>query len=88
MIKLPPMKQNSLLRLILACVGLAVLSQALWADSFVKNPSFESNYNDTYPHYGTIDEWNGGSGVNEDAGPFHNTGTAIPDQTRWRNPRR
>jgi hypothetical protein len=81
MIKLPAVKNNSLPHLILASVGLAALSQALLADSFLKNPSFESNYNDTWPHYGSIDEWNGGSGVNDDTGPFHNAGTAIPEST-------
>ncbi|MEO8425778.1 MAG: hypothetical protein ABI651_01570 [Verrucomicrobiota bacterium] len=50
--------------------------------AFLQNPSFESNYNDTFPHYSAVDSWNGGSGIDEDAGPFHNTGTAIPDQLR------
>ncbi len=49
---------------------------------FILNPSFESNYNDTWPHYGPIDSWAGGSGVNDTSGPFHNSGTPIPDQTR------
>lgn len=49
---------------------------------FLENPSFESNYNESFPHYSGIDGWTGGSGVNEDAGPFHNAGTAIPDQIR------
>ncbi len=49
---------------------------------FLQNPSFESNYNDAFPHYGSIDNWTGGSGVNEGAGPFHNSGTTIPDQAR------
>jgi hypothetical protein len=52
------------------------------AQSFVLNPSFESNYNDGFPHYGPIDDWTGGSGVNEQPGPFHNVATPIPDQTR------
>lgn len=50
--------------------------------SLLKNPSFEANYNDSFPHYGSIDEWAGGSGVNEAGGPFHNGGTPIPDQAR------
>lgn len=48
----------------------------------VQNPSFESNYNDAFPHYGAIDLWTGGSGVNEAGGPFHNGGTPIPDNFR------
>jgi hypothetical protein len=48
----------------------------------VQNPSFESNYNDAFPHYGAIDLWSGGSGVNEAGGPFHNGGTPIPDNFR------
>src|SRR5262245_28003164 len=54
----------------------------LCSASLIQNPSFESNYNDTFPHYGSIDSWVGGSGVNEDVGPFHNPGTPIPDRTR------
>lgn len=53
--------------------------QVLVADSFVANPSFESNYNDAFPHYGPIDLWTGGSGTNLADGPFHNGGTSIPD---------
>lgn len=59
-----------------------VLPLALQGASFVQNPSFELNYNDAFPHYGAIDLWAGGSGVNEAAGPFHNGPTAIPDRTR------
>lgn len=50
--------------------------------ALIKNPSFELNYNETWPHYGSIDEWTGGSGVNDSSGPFHNNGTPIPDQNR------
>jgi hypothetical protein len=46
---------------------------------FLLNPSFESNYTDTFPHYGSIDSWTGGSGLNKSDGPFHNNGTPIPD---------
>jgi hypothetical protein len=60
--------------------GLAV--PGLTAASFVQNPSFESNYNDVFPGYSAIDLWNGGSGVNELTGPFHNGPTAIPDRNR------
>ncbi len=49
---------------------------------FIQNPSFESNINEVWPHYGAIDLWAGGNGVNDVSGPFHNSQTAIPDQTR------
>lgn len=51
-------------------------------DAFIRNPSFESNYNETWPHYGPADEWTGASGVNDASGPFHNNGTAVPDRDR------
>lgn len=51
-------------------------------DAFVRNPSFESNYNETWPHYSAVDEWAGASGVNTSSGPFHNNGTAVPDRDR------
>ncbi len=56
--------------------------QTLSAASFINNPSFEKNYNPTFPHYGTIQDWSGGSGVNEKGGPFHNGGTPIADRAR------
>src|SRR5437867_2989987 len=63
--------------------GVLLLSfPRLCSASLIQNPSFESNYNDVFPHYGSIDSWVGGSGVNENAGPFHNPGTPIPDRTR------
>ncbi len=52
------------------------------AASFVANPSFELNYNATFPGYSAITSWTGGSGVNQSTGPFHNAGTPIPDGTR------
>ena len=52
------------------------------AASFVANPSFELNYNPTFPSYSTINNWTGGSGVNQSNGPFHNGGTPIPDNVR------
>lgn len=66
--------------LIVGLVTLLVSSASLFAQSLVINPSFESNYNEAAPHYGSIDEWSGGSGVNLANGPFHNGGTPIPDQ--------
>ncbi len=63
-------------------VNLALSTSMLWSASFVQNPSFESNYNDVFPHYGAVDNWPGASGVNEDVGPFHNGGTPIPDRSR------
>ena len=52
------------------------------AASFVANPSFELNYNPTFPSYSAISNWTGGSGVNQNNGPFHNAGTPIPDNVR------
>ena len=52
------------------------------AQNSVLNPSFEFNYPETWPHYGEVEEWQGGSGVNQADGPFHNGGTPIPDQAR------
>jgi hypothetical protein len=53
--------------------------------SLVRNPSFEENFNSTWPHYGPIDQWTqipgGNTGVNESDGPFHDNST-IPDRTR------
>jgi hypothetical protein len=51
----------------------------------VANPSFEENYNATWPHYGPINQWTtipgGNSGVNDASGPFHDNST-IPDRER------
>lgn len=58
----------------------AVVGLAATRAGIVQNPSFESNYNDTWPHYSTIDNWTGGSGVNKADGPFHNGGTPVPDR--------
>src|SRR6185503_5340174 len=66
----------------LLMLSLFLVVQAATAATFIQNPSFELNYPDTWPHYGPIDLWQGGSGVNEDAGPFHNTSAQIPDRTR------
>ncbi len=53
--------------------------------AFVQNPSFESSWNPTWPHYGPIDGWVGGSGVNDRSldrgGPFDDNGL-TPDQNR------
>ncbi len=57
----------------------SVTARAL--STLVRNPGFESNYNETYPHYSPIDEWNGpagGTGLNRADGPFHDNGL-IPD---------
>ncbi len=58
---------------------LPVLSHAA---SFVANPSFEANFNATFPGYSAINNWTGGSGVNQSGGPFHNSATPIPDGAR------
>ncbi len=52
------------------------------AASLVLNPSFELNYNAVAPGYSSINNWTGGSGVNQSNGPFHNGGTPIPDNAR------
>ncbi|HAB16096.1 MAG TPA: hypothetical protein PLX89_21310, partial [Verrucomicrobiota bacterium] len=65
-----------------ALLAVSLNSLELVHAGLVLNPSFEANYNDTFPHYGPIDSWQGGSGVNQSDGPFHNGGTPIPDQTR------
>lgn len=76
------MNTTSLRFCLVGALSLFAASQNVHASAFLKNPSFESNYNDTWPHYGAIDEWTGGSGVNEAGGPFHNGPTPIPDQAR------
>lgn len=50
---------------------------------FVRNPSFELNYNPAFPHYSDVLAWDktGGTGVNDSSGPFADNG-AIPDQSR------
>jgi hypothetical protein len=74
------MNKKTLARL--GIVALLAQSSMGFAQSLFLNSSFEFNYPETWPHYGEIDEWNGGSGVNQADGPFHNGGTPIPDQTR------
>jgi hypothetical protein len=85
-------------QLTMALVAAAIIPAAFSQQAFVKNPSFESNLNDEtdplapgapqgWPYYGAIDDWtSGGSGVNDlvyDAGgPFHNSGTPVPDGRR------
>jgi hypothetical protein len=64
-------------------LALCVLSSSVAiAQPVVFNSSFELNYPETWPHYGEIEEWQGGGGVNQGDGPFHNGGTPIPDQAR------
>jgi hypothetical protein len=72
------MKAHHLFRLT-RCLFATALGLASTQAGIVRNPSFESNYIDAFPHYGAIDEWTGGSGVNKSDGPFHNNGTPIPD---------
>lgn len=76
----------------------SLLLQVVFGQSFIKNPSFESNLNDKtdplaagtpmgWPYYGAVDDWTvAGGGVNDlmyDAGgPFHNQGTPVPDGRR------
>ena len=58
------------------------LSLPLAAQITVMNSSFEFNFSEAWPHYGSVDEWDGGSGTNLQEGPFHNGGTPIPDQSQ------
>ena len=68
--------------LLAASLGAGLAAVSARGDAFVRNPSFESNYNETWPHYSPVDEWPGASGVNDGTGPFHNTGTPVPDRDR------
>jgi hypothetical protein len=74
------MKRNQLL--LAGTLGTVLAASPAWGQAFVRNPSFESNYNDVWPHYSAADEWVGASGVNDATGPFHNNGTAVPDRDR------
>ncbi|MCP5521647.1 MAG: DUF642 domain-containing protein [Verrucomicrobiales bacterium] len=72
------------LALLTGGVSPAVLGQGL---AIVRNPSFESNLNPAWPYYSQIDEWNSSGGgvndlVNDPGGPFHNSGTPVPDGRR------
>lgn len=77
--------KNLLIHLLTCLVATAAASSAAGA-AFVRNPSFESNFNDVWPHYSSVDEWAGASGANDleidPGGPFHNAGTPVPDRTR------
>jgi hypothetical protein len=42
--------------------------------TFLANSSFENNFIATFPGYGAIASWQGGSGVNNVNGPFHDNG--------------
>jgi hypothetical protein len=76
------MRNTYLIRLGLFALVMASCSWASAQSNLLLNSSFEFNYPETWPHYGEIEEWQGGSGVNQGDGPFHNGGTPIPDQTR------
>ncbi|MDG2122592.1 MAG: hypothetical protein P8J87_02765, partial [Verrucomicrobiales bacterium] len=56
-----------------------LLATSATADSFILNPSFESNFTEPWPFYGPVDDWSGGSGTNRADGPFHNNGTPVTD---------
>lgn len=78
-------KKSSLLLLVVVttlCIG---TKGALGQFALVANPSFESNYNESPPHFSGIDLWIGGSGVNDRShnpvGPFHDNGR-TPDRNR------
>lgn len=61
------------------CMGAPLVVNS--RSGLVKNPSFEENYNLGFPHYSAINDWTGGSGVNQSTGPFADNG-AIPDRAR------
>lgn len=86
-----------LLRPALAALAALLAGGAVTGAAFIRNPSFQSNFNDTtdplapgqpqgWPYYGPVDEWAGASGVNDldydPNGPFHNAGTPVPDRNR------
>lgn len=76
---------KTLWRLFASALLAAATSVSAVSQGFIANPSFENNFTQPWPFYGTIDNWNstgGGSGVNENAGPFHNSGTPVPDGLR------
>ena len=54
-------KQHFTGRIIALC-GL-FLSLPLAAQITVMNSSFEFNFSEAWPHYGSVDEWDGGSGT-------------------------
>ncbi len=64
----------------LASFGAAFALQA--GTAFVLNPSFENNFTEPWPFYGSVSDWQGGRGVNTAAGPFHNADTPVPDGLR------
>ena len=80
------MKTNHHLPAIAAALLAALAFTHAQGAAFVRNPSFESNFHETWPHYGAVDEWPGASGVNDinfgNGGPFHNVGTPMPDRER------
>ena len=51
------------------------------SSGLLKNPSFEEIYIPAFPGYSSVNQWTGGSGVNESGGPFHDNGV-IPDRSR------
>ena len=77
------MKTAALRALTLLCAP-ALLTSTSLAAGLVANPSFENDFNETWPHYGPLSEWThgGGTGTNRADGPFHNAGTPVPDRTQ------
>ena len=77
------MNTPKLLTTSVIAVGLlAAATQFQVRAGFIQDPSFETDYNPTWPHYGTVNAWAGLSGDNDVTGPFHNSVTAIPDQSQ------
>jgi hypothetical protein len=67
--------------LLIATIGLATRA-VLGQTAFVTNPSFEFNAVGGFPGYGPIDDWTGGSGLNNTNGPFSNTGVPVADRAQ------
>jgi hypothetical protein len=88
-------KKNGIKKLLVFAFATVAAATLPLRAGFVQNPSFESNYNPTWPHYGQpggvdangIDSWTGTGnyGINDhilDAGgPFYDNG-ATPDRNR------
>jgi hypothetical protein len=79
------MKNETMTRLqhILLIAALGMATQAVFGQTaFVTNPSFEFNSAGGYPGYSSIDDWSGGSGLNNISGPFSNAGIPIADRAQ------
>ncbi|HNQ88204.1 MAG TPA: hypothetical protein PKM73_06300 [Verrucomicrobiota bacterium] len=80
--------RHSALAFLTLIAGLGCATSIQAGTAFVRNPSFEDNYNPESPHYlqgvADITDWvsSPAYGVNTASGPFHNGGTPVPDGRR------